>query len=353
MKIILQSIFTLIILLIGIWLFMLIPTPSSLMNGTSLAGIFLYPLAIAFYISMVSILGVSVWNFIAFIFKENQHKEDNIVLDTSTNKKYNYQLNQKQQIQDLNTAVKHTDSTGKMTVANIENKNTSLIFTTFRIGSWIVGISFSLALSLLAYFIYFLGSSNHSDEVKTYHVVYEVEDYNDSRIINYNQALENASKELIHSENMYDIFKTNTKREIALECIRNFRKEHNATKQSQADVQIKHFKLNARNSYAKTENIIEESIKKEKYLRKNSWKYSYPGSANYGFTYLTVGLQESCKQEISVDKIFKDFMPFYVKGQVSKLNDLRIRAITSSSTKKYFVAQKKWVEVLHKKYLKY
>jgi len=341
MKIVFQSISTLIILLIGIGVFLFIPSPSKLLSGTGIIGLILYPLAIAFYVSMVGILSVSIWNLIAFIFKEESYEEDDYAPPISNNKKYNYRPNIK--VKDLNTVVKYTH------FSKNKHKKSSLLFSTFKMGSLITGISFSVAFALLAYFIHIINSSNNMRDLETYYTVYKAEDYNDSRIIHYRDVLENVSRKLIQSKGTYEIFEADAKRRIALKCIEVFRKEHNATKPYRADMQIKHFKLNARNQYAKEEDIIEKSRKIEKYLKDTAWQYVYPRSSGYGLDYRSVGLEESCKKEISVDEIYEKFMPFYIKGQERKLENLRINAITSSNDK-YFIAQKKWMKILAKKY---
>lgn len=345
MKFALQSIFTLIILLIGVWLFMLIPTPSTLLQGTSVLAIFFYPLAIAFYVSMVGVLGVSAWNLITFIFKEKDEK-DYDTPHSENNKKYSYQPNFKQQIQNLNTAVKDTNDSEIETV-KIPIQKSSLLFTTFKIGSLIVGISFALAFALLAYFTFILKSDTHKSEIKTYFTLYETEDYNDRRIKYYISELDKNSQKLIQSDNMYNDVVANMKREISLECIKVFRKEHNATKKHQADMQIKNFMLNARNRSAITDNMREISIKKENDLR---YKHS---ASSYSLRSPSLKLQEKCQKMMSVDSIFKKAMPLYIQYQEKNLEKARSYALIYSTNSKYLTSQEKWVKTLHEKYPKY
>jgi len=134
-------------------------------------------------------------------------------------------------------------------------------------------------------------------------------------------------------------------------CIAVFRKEHNYTRANRDDLQAKNFKLNARNHYARTEELIKKSIKSEKFLRK---MHNITYSPNNGYTLSSpdAGIEKSCKKEIHIDEIFKNFMPLYIKGQEGKIDDLRIRAITDSSANKYFNEQKKWVKILYEKHPK-
>ena len=345
MKIVLQSVFTLIILIVGVWLFMFIPTPSESLQGSGIAAILLFPLAIAFYVSVVGILGVSVWNLIAFIFKEKPYEKNNVSGDTKSNKKYTYDPEFKAKIQELNTAVKHTDPTTGITVS-MPSKKSSLLFSTFKVGSWIVGISFASAFAIIAFFTFVIKVNSHKSELKKYFIHYDAEDYNDSRIKYYIRELDINSQKLIHSDNTYDDVVANIKREISLECIKVFRKEHNATKKHQADMQIKNFMLNARNRSTTTDDMRELSIKKEKFLRYNHTR------SGYGLSNPTLKLKESCQETMPVNTIFKQVMPLYIQYEEKKLKEVRTYALTYSTSNKYLTSQEKWVKTLHTRYPK-
>jgi len=338
MKIVFQSVFTLIILVIGVWLFILVPTPNNFVQGLGVAALFVYPLAIAFYVSVVGVLGVSLWSLVAFIFKEEPYKED-----TKTNKKYTYNPEFKTKIQELNTAVKHTDPTTGLTVS-MPSKKSSLLFSTFKVGSLIVGISFASALAIIAFFTFVIKIDSHKSELKTYSTLYEAEDYDDSRIKYYILELDANSQKLIHSDNTYDDVVANIKREISLECIRVFRKEHNATKNHQADMQIENFMLNARNRSTTTDDMRELSIKKEYFLRYNH------SASSYSLRTPSLELEEKCQKIMSVDTIFKKAMPLYIQYQEKYLEKARSYALTYSTSSKYLKSQEKWVKTLHARY---
>jgi len=183
MKIVFQLLFTSIVLALSVWIFTLIPTPSDMTPHYGVLGLVVYPLALAFYVSVLGILGVSTWNFIAFIFKEKEHekksvsstvskkkkynyqpslKEQTKNLNTANesrpkyiieNKKYNYQSRLKQQIQSLNTAAQLTGLAPARPTSR-QKKSDSLLFSTFKISSIIAGISFALAFAVLAFFTY-------------------------------------------------------------------------------------------------------------------------------------------------------------------------------------------------------
>ena len=349
MKIVFQVILTFIVLAIGILLFILIPKPfESSYPGLGALGIFVLPFSIAFYVSVVGVLGISIWNLIAFIFKEvsdeeESVEEENITPHVSKNKKYNYQPNLKEQVDSLNTAIKHTNTTTD-TNTNTQRKNNSLIFSTFKIGSWIVGISFAAAFAILAYFIVLIQLGEHKSEIKKYSAHYEANDYNDNRIKYYVHELDINSQKLIESDNIYDDVVANIKREISLECIKVFRKEHNVTKKHQADKQIKNFMLNARNHSVTTDKMREISIKKEKFLRYNHSR------STYGLSNPSLQLQESCQKTISVNTIFQQVMPLYIQYEEKSLKEARTNALIYSTSSKYLTSKEKWVETLHEKY---
>jgi hypothetical protein len=322
---------------------MFIPTPLESLQGSGIAGIFLFPLAIAFYVSVVGVLGVSLWNLIAFIFKKEQYKEDDIRGDTESKKKYTYNPEFKAKIQELNTAVKHTDPTTGTTVS-IPNKKSSLLFSTLKVGSWIVGISFVSAFSIIAFFTLVIKVDSHKREFKKYFIHYEAEDYNDSRIKYYIRELDVNSQKLIHSDNTYDDVVANIKREMSLECIKVFRKEHNATKKHQADMQIENFILNARNRSTTTDDMRELSIEKENFLRYNHTR------SGYGLSNPSLKLQESCKKIIPVNTMFEQVMPSYIQYEEKKLKKARSYALTYSTSSKYLTSQEKWVKTLHEKH---
>ena len=157
MKIIFQLLFTPIVLALSVWLFTLIPTPSDMTPHYGVLGLFVYPLTLAFYLSVVGILGVSVWNLIAYIFKdeedEEEYHEKSVEPTASKKKKYNYQPHLKQQIQSLNTAAQ-LSGLAPARPTSTKKRSDSLLFSTFKIGSFITGISFALAFAVLAFFTY-------------------------------------------------------------------------------------------------------------------------------------------------------------------------------------------------------
>jgi len=288
---------------------MFIPTPLSLLKGSGLAGIIMFPLVIAFYVSVVGILGVSSWGLISFIFKEELHNEDNIRED-------------------------------------IESKKSKLFFRSFKIAGFIVGASFASAIAIIAIFAYAIKATTHTSELKRYLMHYEAEDYNDSRIKYYVRELDENSQKLINSDNTYDDVVANMKREISLECIKVFRKEHNATKKYQADMQIENFRLNARNRSATTDEMREISIKKEKFLT-----YNHTGSS-YGLSNPSLKLQESCQKLIPASTMFKKVMPAYIQYQEKELEKARTYALTYSTRSKYLISLEEWVKILHERYAK-
>lgn len=303
-----KNLFVLIIVAIAIKVFLLIPSPLEMLQGTFIVGIILLPLSFALYISLVGFLIIVSLNLIKLIFRNTINDKSN----------------------------------------TFHKKKSNLIVNTLKIGALITLVSFTLGVTVLVIFVNAINTSNKNRVLKTYHMHYQTEEYNDSRINSYNIALKKASKDLIEAESMYEIFKADAKRKISLKCIEVFRKEHNATLPYQADSQIKGFKLNARNYYANNDKMIKKSIKVEKLLDTYQSAFCYPKSSGYGLLYQKVQLEQSCKNELSVNKIFENFIPFYLEGQENKfyLSDI-------PSSNKYVRLQKKWLGILHEKYPKW
>jgi len=306
MKFIFQILFTLIILLVSIWLLMFLPTPSDLIQGSGLGGIVLFPLAIAFYVSVVGIIGVIAWSLISFIFQKQQDEEDS--------------------------------------ASDVKKKKTSLIFSAFKMGSVLVFGSFATAIAFVAIFMYVLKWDSDTREFKSYSIHYETEDYNDSRIKYYVRQLDESSQEIIQSDTLYNDVVAKMKIQISLGCITYFRRKIDVSVKNYGDTQIDNFRRNSRNQFTVTKEQIKKSIKQEKDLM------------NKGFApHYTTVRKESCEEEVPVKIIFTEVMHSYIKGQEKQLAQLISSADRYHSDNKFLAIQKKqkWIKTLYDKNPKY
>jgi len=282
---------------------MFLPAPSDLIKGSGLAGIILFPLVIAFYVSVVGTLGAIAWSLITFIFQEQQDEDD--------------------------------------TASDVKKKKTSRIFSTFKIGAVLVLGSWVSGIAIVAIFMYALKWDSDTREFKSYSIHYEAEDYNDSRIKYYVHQLDDSSEELIHSDILYDDVVARIKIEISLKCIRYLRVELDPIK-NYGTTQIDNFRRNARNRSAVTEDLIKKSIKKEKNRRYDS---RVPSNTTFSIT------QKNCEEEVPVNTIFTKVMPRYIKHQERQLVQLISSADKYPSDNKFLAIkkQKKWIKMLYDK----
>lgn len=327
---------TLVIVIGAIVLFFLIPNPMEMLEnsggggiGLGIIGIVLLPLYFAFYVAIVAILFVSTWNLIAYIFKDDDDDNDDEV--------------------SIEHQVSKVILTSKNSEVNFKNHpndmNSSLFKKTLKIIGIIIMICFSSIILLYAFFGIMLKNSNDNNIKKEYSMHYDTEDYNDSRIIFYNNALKESSQKFLLAENMYDIFEANTKRDIALDCIRLLRKEHNATTKYQVDNQINWFKQNAINSYTSSEDNVKKSVENENYLRKHSLEYN-----SYSLPEIYKQLPNRCTEQLSVDTIYNKFIPQYIKSQERRIDNYYITYNPKEPIRKRY---KQWLRTLYEKYPQY
>jgi len=324
----------LVILFGTIYLFLLIPNPLEMISsgggmGLGIIGLFMLPFTFVLYVVIVGILLVSAWNLIAYIFHEDEDEE----FETKTPKSI------------LTSTTK--DNTKVTFIDHPTDIKSSFFATTLKISSLIIGLSFLIVIVIYSSLGVMFNNSNKADIKKRYSTNYTTEDYNDSRIVFYNNALKESSQSFLLAENMYDIFEADVKREISLECIKILRKEHNATSAHQADMQIKWFKQNAINHYTTNKKMIEKAVKNEKYLRKHSTEYLYPLSSGYGLHRFYNQMPNRCTETLSIDEIYKKFIPFYIQSQERKIDNYYI---TYNPKKSILKRYKEWLKNLYEKY---
>ncbi len=94
------------------------------------------------------------------------------------------------------------------------------------------GIGIALLVVVSAYYLYVfvmfayvygsIAMHNQKKYDNSFHTVYKPKDYNNSKIIFYKKEIEQASKEFIDADDMYEIFEADVKKDLALRCIRYF-----------------------------------------------------------------------------------------------------------------------------------
>lgn len=328
---------TLVIFIGTVALFFLIPNPNEMLvtiggtgMGLGIIGVFIFPLLFIFYIALVAILFVSAWNLISYLFQEDEEPTDEDE-EPSDIEKSNIIL---------------TSKNSEVIFRNHPNDTKSSLLTkTLKIVAIIIALSFSSIILLYTSFGIMLKNSNQNEIKKQYSMNYDTEEYNDSKIIFYNNELKDSSHKFLLAENMYDIFEANTKREIALSCIRVLRKEHNGTNEYGVDNQIKWFKQNAINYYTTSEDKVKKAVGNENYLKKHSLEYN-----GYPLYQIYKQLPNRCTDRLSVNTIYNKFIPQYIKSQERRIDNYYITYNPKESIRKRY---KLWIDSLYEKYPQY
>jgi uncharacterized RDD family membrane protein YckC len=205
-----------------------------------------------------------------------------------------------------------------------------------------------------------LAKQSHNAYNASFERHYTVNDYNDSRIIFYNQELEASTRKFIEGEGMYDIFEADVKNDLALNCIEYFlAREHNVSDWIDMG---SGFRKNARNKYANNETEIEKAKKNEDHMGRYFYYYDL-NDVN--------GLEEdiankwgknantqTCQKMLPVDQMYTMFITRYIKNREEALERYKREyqhakpsgVLDKSFYKKEIEKTSGWLEMLYKKY---
>lgn len=199
-------------------------------------------------------------------------------------------------------------------------------------GQKILRISGTLALlTLIVYLIlyvsvfYKIGKQSHDAYNASYEQKYTVNDYNDSRIIFYNQELERSSKQFVMAEGMYDIFEADVKKDLSLNCIQYFlAQEHNETDWIEMG---SGFRKNARNKYANTKERIKKAKKNESYMGRHFYDYDLNDVNHIIDDIADIWKQdanvETCQKMLPVDQMYTMFIMRYIENREKTLSNYK------------------------------
>lgn len=192
---------------------------------------------------------------------------------------------------------------------------------------------------------------------------YAVNDYNDSRIIFYNQELETNTHKQIEAKGMYEIFEADVKNDLALNCIEYFlAREHNV---SDWIAMGSGFRQNARNKYTNTEAMLEKFKKNEDHMGKHFYYYDL-NEVNH----ITDDIadkwgkdanKDTCQKMLPVEQMYAMFVMKYIENRedaLQRYKDDYKYADTSGMLNKSFYKKEiektsTWLEILYKKHPEY
>lgn len=137
---------------------------------------------------------------------------------------------------------------------------------------------------------------------------YKIDNYKDERIIFYNKALIKYSKEFLYAEGKYDIFETDVKKDLALNCIQSSLQNHIENNLEEG----RNFRKNARNKHLKTEALIQKHKDKRKYLSNRHYYYAYETIREIADPIIKERNKNTCDKKLSVEVMYERFLKKYI-----------------------------------------
>ncbi len=243
-----------------------------------------------------------------------------------------------------------------------ENKSYKISKAIRIIGIIIITPVILYALYLFAAFalVYGLLYTNKTKEYNnSFQTNYTTNDYNDSRIIFYKKELQEYSKDFIEAESMYNIFEADVKKDLALNCIEYFLREHNETNWID---QGSNFRKNARNKYANTDEKIEKAKENEDYMGKHFYDYDLNDVNHIEDEIADVWGEntnkDTCQKNLSSEKMYEMFIVKYIKNRQEALERdiLESKSVKKGDfpNKEFYIKEieqtKEWLDILYKEY---
>ena len=212
--------------------------------------------------------------------------------------------------------------------------------------------------------VFFILAQQHSNSYNaSFKQHYTVNDYNDTKIIFYNQELENNSRKFIEATGMYDIFEADVKNDLALNCIEYFlAQEYNTTNWIEMGGG---FRKNARNKYANTKVLIKKAKKNEDHMGKYFYYYDLNDVNHITDEIANIWEKnantQTCQKMLPVDQMYKIFIIKYIQNREKALKEFKhnYQYVKPSETpnksfyKKKIKNTSEWLKILYKKYPKY
>lgn len=233
--------------------------------------------------------------------------------------------------------IKRAEKEGKKSVGYVAQK-------TLRIGGTLLFLTLIGYLVLYVSVFYTIGKQSYDSNNVSYEKKYTVNDYNDSRIIFYNQELEKHSEEFVQAKSMYKIFEADVEKDLALNCIQYYLKEHNDTDWISTG---SNFRKNARNKYTTTKEKVKNAKRNESYMGKNFYVYELNDVNDLEDSIADKwsgkdANKETCQIQLSSEEMYALFLPKYVARYTRNLN----RAIIdgNEALKDHRVKQEKWLK---------
>jgi len=196
---------------------------------------------------------------------------------------------------------------------NVESKN--VVYAGRKILRVIGTLAFLVVFGYTVFYAFVFYKIARSQEGRynaSFSTHYQTNDYNNTKIIFYKKELDRYSKELVEAKEMYDIFRADTKKDLALGCISYFLRKEGCD--SWIDMASK-FRKNARNKYADTEAKIKQAKRNENFMGKHFYTFDL-NMVNDGVDKITKQWSDKndsiCENTVSVDELYDTFINKYI-----------------------------------------
>ena len=266
----------------------------------------------------------------------------------------------KQMIHDL---LIHTIVVDKSEMEHAEKeKKKSVLYVGRKILKIIGALIFLIIAGYLVIYVgvfYTLAKQSNDSYNSSFKQYYTVNDYNDSKIIFYNQELEKNSQKQIEAKGMYDIFEADVKNDLALNCIQYFlSQEHNESGWIEMGSR---FRKNARNKYANTEDMIEKAKINEDHMGKHFYYYDLNDvnhiTDDIADKWRKDANAQTCQKMLPIDDMYTMFIMKYIKNREQALERNKLAkpsgVLDKSFYKKEIEKTSAWLETLYQKHPEY
>jgi uncharacterized RDD family membrane protein YckC len=249
---------------------------------------------------------------------------------------------------------------------NEQNVEKGSIYTLRKILKIVASIILIVLFGYISIYVgvfYMLAKSSSDSYDASFEKHYSTNDYNNSKIMFYNNELEMYSKKFIEAEGMYDIFEADVKKDLALDCIEYFLKQdHN---ESDWINMGSSFRINARNKFTTTDKLIKKAKINENHMGKYFYYYdlnevnrikrevanSWEKDAN----------TQTCQKKLPADQMYSMFINKYIKKTEESLDQDKYN---HKHAKNYGVPDKsfyekeiqkktEWLNILYQKHPEY
>lgn len=304
---------------------------------TGLYNLFVFPVYIIVLISIMSFFFFLFWNIMSHIFYEDDSEENNNLINKKYKKNLYTKIGKVEKSKGLleNKSLKvplKKKSFSYINKTNIRQTKTKpsivdISKNTLKYTGYTIAGVLSIFLLIILFIKYNIDSNSSKNYKKTFYEHHQTNDYNDSKIIFYNNELEKYTLSFMRATTKYDIFKSYSEQEIAHQCIAILLENYSVNNTSNL---VHKFKLNARNKYKNSEKLINRASKNQKFISRyftNSSTY-----ITYPIRNILHGMPRLCADMVSVEHIYSIFIPQHIKSISEQIESRKHNMSTTNNS---------------------